>query len=84
MVYANCFFENEDGGVDMLESDPYTIIDASFNYTSPSTKFNLNFGARNLLNITTVNTASQSSAHSNGVNWVAWGRSYVISCSINI
>lgn len=78
------FFENEDGGVDMLESDPYTIIDASFNYTSPSTKFNLNFGARNLLNITTVNTASQSSAHSNGVNWVAWGRSYVISCSINI
>jgi len=75
---------NGDGDIMSLIADPYSLLDASITYTSNEAKYIFQFGARNILNVTNVQTSQQQSAHSGSSSWIAWGRSYVISLSINL
>ena len=75
---------NGDGDIMSLIADPYSLLDASITYTFNEAKYIFQFGARNILNVTTVQTSQQQSAHSGSSNWIAWGRSYVLSLSINL
>ena len=76
------FVDDGNGEVESVKSTPYSILDTSVSFTSNQGRYGIQFGAKNLFNVTTINTAQSSSAHGGGSNWVAWGRSYVVSCSI--
>ena len=78
------FMSNDDNEVISLIADPYSLLDASITYYSEDSKYIFQIGARNILNITTVQTSQQQSAHSGSSSWIAWGRSYVMSLSINL
>lgn len=78
------FVDDGDGEVESVKSSPYSILDTSVSFTSNQGRYAIQFGAKNLFNVTTINSAQSSSAHGAGVNWVAWGRSYVVSFSIVI
>jgi len=78
------FISNDDNEVISLIADPYSLLDASITYSSDDSKYIFQIGARNILNVTTVQTSQQQSAHSGSSSWIAWGRSYVMSLSVNL
>ena len=78
------FISNDDNDIISLIADPYSLLDASITYSSDDSKYIFQIGARNILNVTTVQTSQQQSAHSGSSSWIAWGRSYVMSLSINL
>ena len=78
------FISNDDNEVISLIADPYSLLDASITYSSDDSKYIFQIGARNILNVTTVQTSQQQSAHSGSFSWIAWGRSYVMSLSVNL
>lgn len=78
------FVDDGNGEVESIKSSPYSILDTSVSFTSDKNHYTIQFGAKNLFDVTSINTDQGSSSHVGPVSWIAWGRSYVVSFSIFI
>ncbi|CAM4091098.1 TonB-dependent siderophore receptor [Zobellia roscoffensis] len=82
--------QNDDGDVIFLkeEQDQYSWLDATLKKSFIDNKFQVTIGARNLLNITRVNTVSVGggSVHANPTSGLllGYGRSYFLKLSYNL
>jgi outer membrane receptor for ferrienterochelin and colicin len=74
--------DGEDGTV-LSESQPYTMIDlqAQWQWKKES---RIQVGVNNLWDVTNVDIVGGGGVHSSGNNWIAWGRSYVVTISHQI
>jgi outer membrane receptor for ferrienterochelin and colicins len=78
------FVNDGDNNIVSLSSAPYSILDASFSWMSENKNYAVQFGARNILDVTAIDSGAISGVHSGSMSWIAWGRSFVLSCSINL
>ena len=66
----------DNGGIDVAETEAYTLLDAQVTYLSNA--WSLNLGWNNLLNVTALNATAASGPHGGAAGWVAWGRSLAL------
>lgn len=82
----NSYLLNEEGSVEITTQSDYTILDASFYFNLLHKKLQLNLGAHNLLNVTSItNSSATGGVHGSGTSsQIATGRSYFISLNYTL
>jgi outer membrane receptor for ferrienterochelin and colicins len=68
------YVTDEFDNVVVQNSEPYTMMDLQLRWSNEH--WNAQLGCNNLLDITSVQALGGSGAHSSGVSWLAWGRSF--------
>jgi len=80
------YLQQEDGSLQQFFFDDYNMLDFNMTREFLKKRISLAVGAKNLLNVTTVNSSMSTGAHSGGGGStpIGWGRSYYIKLQIKL